>query len=329
MQHLRFMELKNEQKWRRARARSQGFNDYIYASCGCKATKRNMGQMERTVIQLPDCSLEVTFGGGENRQGPAVCASHPAGAFGQGPAELLQWTANTRVVCVNPRGIGNSSAFVSGQHTYTLEQMVDDIERVRQQLAIESWVFWGMSGGGWLGQIYAKRYPASLRGLILESICSCFRVRLADPSCVLSPFHPSWRPRLEHLGLLSPDSHAEVGDVNATEWVDVDGVGSVFRRCNGPALLVSPMAVTTEMRAAMPVLWTVDTRPHLSKICTPTLVICGDSDPIVPVAHARALHTAIPGSQFFLAVKGGHAPVTERRPEFAEVVQRFLASLPR
>ena len=288
-----------------------------------------MGQTERRLIQLPGSSLEVTLGGGESHRVPAICASHPAGAFTEYAAELLAWTASTRVVCVNPRGIGGSSVVLSGQHTYTLEQMVDDIEQVRRQLAIDSWVFWGMSGGGWLGQIYAKRYPASLRGLILESICSCFRLRLADPNCVLSPFHPSWRPRLERLDLLSPGSHAEVGDAKTTEWTEVEGVGSVFRRSNGPALLVSPMPVTAEMRAAMPVLWTVDTRPHLGEIRTPALVICGDSDPIVPVSHARALHETITGSQFFLVEKGGHAPVTGRRPEFARVVQRFLASLPR
>lgn len=288
-----------------------------------------MGKTERKRIELGDGSLDVTIGGQEEADVATVCAAHPAGAFGEGPVELLNWTAHSRVVCVNPRGIGASSSVPSGQHTYTLEEMVDDVEKVRRQLRIGPWVFWGMSGGGWLGQIYARKYPDSLLGLILESVCPCFRVRLSDPNCVLSPFHQSWRPALAERGLIFEDSHAQVGDPNATEWTDVDRVGSVFRRRNGPALLVSPMPLSSEMRSAMPVLWTVDTRPWLGQIRTPTLVISGTSDPVVPVSHARALHQAIPGSEFLLVEGGGHAPVTEKRPEVARAVQRFLGTLPR
>jgi pimeloyl-ACP methyl ester carboxylesterase len=241
--------------------------------------------------------------------------------------KLLSDTTGARVVCVNPRGIGASSPVASGQHTYTLEQMVDDIETVRDHLGIDRWIFWGMSGGGWLGQIYAQRYPGALTGLILESICSCFRLRLADPACVLSPFYPSWQLTLAERGWISADSHAEASDANTGEWIEVDGVGSVFRRRNGPALLVSPMQVSLEMRAAMPVLWTADTRARLGDIRTRTLVIAGSEDPIVPVSHARALHVAIPASDFLLVEGGGHVPVTQKRPEVAQAVQSFLEAL--
>ena len=279
---------------------------------------------ETRLIDLPDCSLEIAVGGAENSTLPTICAAHPAGAFSQNVVELLSWTANTRVVCVNLRGTGKSSPVSSGHGPYDLEQMVDDIEQVRVHLGIERWVFWGMSGGGWLGQIYALEYADALEAVLLESVCACFRVRLADPECILSPFHPSWRPALEQRGLITEFSHAEGGDAGATAWVDVEGVGAVFRRRGGPALLVSPTPVAPEMRRAMPVLWSVDTRPWLGQIPVSTLVVCGTADPIVPVQHARALHERIPGSEIFLARDGGHAPVTQRRPEMVEAVRRFL-----
>jgi pimeloyl-ACP methyl ester carboxylesterase len=163
--------------------------------------------------------------------------------------------------------------------------------------------------------------------VILESICSCFRLRLADPACVLSPFYPSWQSPLSERGWISADSHAEASDADAGEWIQVDGVGSVFRRRNGPALLVSPMPVSPEMRAAMPVLWSVDTRARLGEIRTRTLVIAGSEDPIVAVSHMRALHEAIPASNFLLVEGAGHVPVTQKRPEVTQAVQSFLEAL--
>jgi pimeloyl-ACP methyl ester carboxylesterase len=124
--------------------------------------------------------------------------------------------------------------------------------------------------------------------------------------------------------LVDADSHFAAGDADATEWLEVDGVGSVFRRRGGPALLVSPMPVTPEMRAAMPLLWTLDFRESLAEIRTPPLVLGGSSDPIVPLAHLRFLHQAIAGSRFLIVEGGGHVPTTARDGQVADATRAFL-----
>jgi pimeloyl-ACP methyl ester carboxylesterase len=183
-----------------------------------------------------------------------------------------------------------------------------------------------MSGGGFLGQLYARRHPEALAGLILESVCPCFRERLADPACALSPLHAAWRAKLAEAGLLGSTTPTDAEGADATEWVEVPGVGSVFRRRNGPALLVAPMALLPEMRRAMPALWSFDARGWLQTVRVPTLVLCGTADPILPVTHARSLHEAIAGSEFVPVEGAGHVPVSERRPEVAAAVRRFLAT---
>jgi pimeloyl-ACP methyl ester carboxylesterase len=242
---------------------------------------------------------------------PIVVAAHPADEFGDRAVALLEETAGVRAVCVNPRSL-------------TLEAMVDEIEDERRHLGIERWFFWGISGGGWLGQIYARNCPRALAGVILESICPCFRVRLADPACVLSPFHASWQLRLAERGLIADDSHDEVGDAKATEWIGVDGVGEVFRRINGPALFVSPFPVTDALRRVTPQLWSFDARPWLAEIDTRALILCGDADPLVPAAHARALHEGIRGSQLVVLEGAGHSPVMSRRPDLIAAVRAFI-----
>jgi pimeloyl-ACP methyl ester carboxylesterase len=255
--------------------------------------------------------IEVFLGGGAATL--TICAAHPAEPLGEGAVELLSAASGARVVCVSP-----------GRPT--LAEMVDDLEAVRGSLGIGRWVFWGMSGGGWLAQIYGRRYPESLAGIIVEGACPCFRERLADPACVLSPFFPSWRPTLESAGLLDPESHREVGAAEETEWIEVPDVGSVFRRHEGPALLVSPMPVSDGMRRVMPELWKFDSRDWLSTIRVPTLVLSGTADLVVPIAHARAVHEAIPGSRWVPVEGAGHVPVAQKRPEVGVAVRSFLSA---
>jgi pimeloyl-ACP methyl ester carboxylesterase len=205
--------------------------------------------------------------------------------------------------------------------------MVDRIEGVRRNLGLGPWIFWGMSGGGWLAQIYARRYPEALVGIVIESACLCFRERLADPECLLSPFFPAWHNPLRAAGLFPEGSHLEASSGHDTDWVEVDGVGLVFRRHHGPALLVSPGPLEPEMKSVMPHLWCFDSRAWIRSVRVPALVLCGTADPVLPVRHARAVHEAIVGSVFAEIVGGGHVPVAQRRPEVTKAFQSFISGL--
>lgn len=277
---------------------------------------------ERLEIDVGDACLEVFRSDPTRSEAPLVIASHPADAFGAGTVELLAKAAAARVVCTNPRGIGGSETVASA---VTLEQMVDDLEVVRRRLEVERWTFWGMSGGGWLALLYALRHPRALDGIIVESACACFREQTADPACFLSPFHPSWRPALEKAGLIDESSHARPSSADDAEWITLDGIGEVFRRPNGPALVVSPGPLAPAMRRAMPVLWTFDVRDRLAQVRAPALVLYGTADPIVPVPQARALATGLVGSTLVAIEGAGHVPVTEQRPEAGAAVRSFLA----
>lgn len=284
---------------------------------------------ERRMVKVLGGELETWSGGAADLPAPLICAAHPADAFGSDTVGLLQDIAHARIVCVNPRGLGESSRLTPAR-SGALEQMVDDVEAARVALGLGPWVFWGMSGGGWLGLIYARRHPDALAGLILESIDASFRVRLADPACVLSPQHPAWRQTLVAAGLLAERVSGEraATDPQADyEWIEVPAVGTVLRERGGAAVLVSPIELSPEMQRILPALLAVDERASLPTLGLPALVICGDADPIVPLAHARALHDALPDSVLVEISGGGHVPSTERRPEVAAAVGHFLAEL--
>jgi len=284
--------------------------------------ERAPATVERKTVALRDVNVEIFVGG--PMSGPMVCASHPADTFDAGTVELVAGTVHARVACVNPNGLSGPAA----AEVASLDQMVDRIEASRRELACGRWVFWGMSGGGWLAQIYAHRYPESLAGIVVESACPCFRERLADPACVLSPRFPAWQAPLRAAGLYSEQAHSEPWPGEDTEWLTVDGVGEVFRRRQGPALLVSPGPLTSAMKRVMPRLWEFDSRAWIRTIRVPTLVLCGSADPVVPVRHARAVHEAIAGSLFVEVPGAGHVPLAEKRPEVATTFAGFVSALP-
>jgi len=48
-------------------------------------------------------------------------------------------------------------------------------------------------------------------------------------------------------------------------------------------------------------------RPALAKVTTPTLVIHGDVDPLVPLAHGQDVAAAVPGAKIEIIPGMGHA----------------------
>jgi pimeloyl-ACP methyl ester carboxylesterase len=240
-----------------------------------------------------------------------VCAPHPSALFSAETTDLLSSIAAAPVAAVGPP-----------QGVTSLEEVVAAMEEKRRSLGIERWVIWGMSGGSFLGQLYAHMYPAAVAGLILASSGPYFRTTVEDPDCILSPRNSAWSSKLSAAGLL--DGEYETGP---TAWEIVADVGWVFRRASGAALVVSPEEPSVEMRAIMPALWAYDARPWLGTIATPTLVMCGTADPVVPLRHAEALAELVPNARFVAIEGAGHIPLTDHRGEVEDAVRTFLRSL--
>ena len=63
--------------------------------------------------------------------------------------------------------------------------------------------------------------------------------------------------------------------------------------------------------------------PFLRLIRTPTLIVAGDDDPIIPSANARLMHLLIPKSRLHV-YHGGHLGLITEAAELAPVVDRFF-----
>jgi pimeloyl-ACP methyl ester carboxylesterase len=57
----------------------------------------------------------------------------------------------------------------------------------------------------------------------------------------------------------------------------------------------------------------------------PTLILWGERDPMIPVAHAHAAHAAMPGSRLELFEQAGHFPFHDDAGRYAAVLADFIA----
>lgn len=78
-------------------------------------------------------------------------------------------TLNRQVVLFDQRGTGRSIISPIDSSSITIDKMVEDIERLRQHLQIETWDVVGQSFGGSYAIYYISRYPDRINKLVLYS----------------------------------------------------------------------------------------------------------------------------------------------------------------
>lgn len=76
------------------------------------------------------------------------------------------------IILFDQRGCGYSTPHASLENN-TTQDLVADIERIREKLNIKQWLLFGGSWGSTLSLIYAEAYPERVLGLILRGVFLC------------------------------------------------------------------------------------------------------------------------------------------------------------
>ena len=93
----------------------------------------------------------------------------------------------------------------------------------------------------------------------------------------------------------------------SSEWVDSDEVPDHIYR--------------SQLEAAK----NFNSESRIERIVSPTLVLTGDADAIVPVQNSRNLAARIPGAELRIIEGGSHTFFMERADEFNRIVTEFLS----
>src|SRR5579859_4699430 len=253
---------------------------------------------------------------------------------------LLPLARHNRLIFIDERGSGRSEK-LEDVSQYTVENMVEDVEAVRQALHLGKMSLLGHSYGGVLAQAYAFKYQQNLTHLILGgtfSSTSEFNKVLAEEKRAMPPEALAKLEALEKAGLFNKGKDWEKGrypdDYAKLAWGDGYFQWLYQRR---PDPNYDPAAGnTTNSWDLYREMWgsngefivdgnlkSVEYLDKLSSIHVPTLVICGDHDESNP-RLSRTMHEKIAGSKLVIVPQAGHMAFVDQPNLYIKAVSDFL-----
>ncbi|HLJ21129.1 MAG TPA: alpha/beta fold hydrolase [Stellaceae bacterium] len=196
---------------------------------------------------------------------------------------------------------------------YTLDDLVEDLEALRQELGIAKAHFMGHSLGGMIGPAYARRYPERVLSLGLLSTAAG---RTPDDSAKVKGVVAAMRQRgiapvLETLKerWFTPEFAAARPDVIARRLQQViDTDAQVF-------LSVFDIYAETEMA------------PWLHEVQAPTLVLTGEFDGGCPPRLNEFIAKQLPHARLVILPNLRHAMLLEAPEQVAPPLLAFLDRL--
>lgn len=188
----------------------------------------------------------------------------------------------------------------AAQVPYTLAHMADDAVGLLDALGIPSAHIVGASMGGAIGQEIALRHPKRVRTLVsIMSTSGAPDLPPPRPEALQVLLTPAPADR---AGYIARQQHVmkilRAGAYPEEEALDAARAGRAYDR--GP----SPAGYARQLAA---IIASGSRRTRLASVRTPTLVIHGDADPLVPIECGMDVARHVPGAQM-VTIKGmGHA----------------------
>ena len=219
---------------------------------------------------------------------------------------------NFRVIIFDPRGVSESDKPEGSQ---TINLLADDVAHLLRAVGIDNAHVLGASFGGFVAQEFALKYPHMTRKLVL--CCTSF----GGPNHV-APTPETLSALASTKGLNSAERmRANLLLAFTPKYVQTQ-VSEVDRVVHLRATNEVPEHVyLSQLQAAV----SFNSEPRLDGIKSPTLVLSGDADVIVPVQNSHNLARKIPGAKLQIIEGGSHTFFIEQAPEFNQIVGDFLS----
>jgi len=230
---------------------------------------------------------------------------------GMWSAQLRDLGSRWRVIAPDFRGFGESAK----AGPFTIEQLADDTHAFVTQLDLDKVVLAGISMGGYVAFAYARKYAATLGGLVLLDT-------KAEPD---TPDGKANRDRT--IAIANERGSKPIADAMLGKLLSPAAVES------RPQLVkeVRQMMESTPADTIAHALAAMRDRPDQSRLLptlkVPTLIVVGAHDEVTPPAAARKMHGQIPGSQLKEIPAAGHLTPMEQPAQVSGAISGFLGSL--
>lgn len=207
----------------------------------------------------------------------------------------------------------------SASNPYTTKAAIEQLGAYIEALELDNAVLVGSSFGGVIAADFAATYPEKVDALIL-----------VDPAIMITESMPSWlveSPQAEHLGPILAKSLAAGDGFYKSTYYDLKKMTE--ERLN---LSKSETEINNWDLALWEYLQAWSTEPsdistRLTDINTPTLVISGSEDTIVPLEQSQEIAKLIPNASISIIEECGHLPHEEKPGEFMDIVNQWIEEI--
>ncbi len=216
-----------------------------------------------------------------------------------------------RLLIYDNRGVGLSD---HPDQSYTIRDMADDLAGLLDAVGISCTHLLGVSMGGFIAQEFAIAYPERLHRLALASTAFGGPKMVPIPSetqqsMIPDPSLPPEERIRKVMSLAFAPGYAE------THPEIVDTVLGMRLKA------LQPYDAWQRQAGAIA---NFDLSDRLSQLLTPTLILHGDADRVVPVENAHLLAEQLPYAKLTILPGGGHLVFIEQAERFNQAVMDFL-----
>ena len=201
---------------------------------------------------------------------------------------------------------------------YSLDDMADDAVGILETLGVGAAHVVGVSMGGMIAQLIAIHHQE--RVLSLTSIMSTVggpNVVQAEPSVGAALLAPPGRTRKERV------------EQSLANRRLIFGTGMPFdedRARRKAERAVDRCFYPDGVRGQIAAIFAApDRTAALGELTTPTLVIHGENDPLVPPANGRQTEAALPGARLIMVPGMGHALPEQVWPQLVDAIKAVAA----
>ena len=222
---------------------------------------------------------------------------------------LLRW--HFTVVTYDLRGHGTSPR---PDRAFGLDELVSDLERVRERTGIERAHFAGHSLGGMIGPAYARRHPERVRSLGLLSTAA---FRTDEDSAKVQAVVTAMGEGGAERGI--PRILPTLTDRWYTDRFIADNPEIVQRRLD-QVIATDPEVFLNVFR----IYATTEMGPWLGEIDVPSLVLTGENDGGCNPRLNRRIADALPDAELVILAEYKHSILLEAGALVADHLVRFI-----
>ena len=239
--------------------------------------------------------------------GPVVVLVHGLGSRKEDWLPVVEPLAQKyRLLVPDQIGFGKSEKLLLD---YSVQTYVDFLNEFLRQLKVEKASLVGESLGGWISALYAVELAEGAYLTPLEKLVLVDAAGLKQDAPIPN---------------LNPSSLATMRGVMEsvfydTSWLSDDALRKIFT----DKLSVHD-SYTVRSFLANPMIATERLDDRLGKIKTPTLVVWGKQDKLIPMAMGERFAAGIAGAKLVSFDKCGHVPPVEKTEQFVTAVTAFL-----